>query len=214
MRRRELGIAVAAGWAGAVAAQTGGELQGSGLVGALESPTLITDPGRFPKQFREAPMLAEQVRAGQLPPVEQRLPQDPMVIQPLRSIGKYGGTWRRGFIGPGDSENGNRLMSADKPLFFDETGTKIVPSLARGWEVSEDGKRITLQLRRGLRWSDGTPCTADDWMFWFEDLYSNKDLVPAPAAELAANGKPGRMAKVDDATIAFEFDEPYFLFPS
>src|SRR5690349_21012133 len=103
MRRREFGVAVLAGLAGAAAAQTGGELQGSGLVGTLENPTLITDPARFPKQFREAPMLADQVRAGKLPPVEQRVPQDPMVIQPLRSIGKYGGTWRRGFIGPGDS---------------------------------------------------------------------------------------------------------------
>ncbi|MFC7694275.1 hypothetical protein ACFQY5_36790 [Paeniroseomonas aquatica] len=108
-------------------AQTGGD-QGSGLVGTLESPALITDPTRFPQQFQEAPMLAEQVRAGRLPPVAQRLPQDLMVIQPLRGVGKYGGTWRRGFIGPGDSENGNRLMSADKPLFFDETGTKSFPA--------------------------------------------------------------------------------------
>ena len=78
-------------------------------------------------------------------------------MKPLRSIGKYGGTWRRGFIGPGDSENGNRLMSADKPLFFDETGTKLMPCLAKGWEVSEDGKRTTLHLRRGLRWSGLAP---------------------------------------------------------
>ncbi|MDN3567210.1 ABC transporter substrate-binding protein [Paeniroseomonas aquatica] len=213
MRRREFGIAVLAGWAGAAVAQTGGELQGSGLVGTLESPALITDPTRFPQQFQEAPMLAEQVRAGRLPPVAQRLPQDLMVIQPLRGVGKYGGTWRRGFIGPGDSENGNRLMSADKPLFFDETGTKILPCLARGFEVSEDGRRTTLHLRRGLRWSDGTPCTADDWIFWFEEIYTNKDLVPAPAAELTLKGKPARLVKLDEYSIAFEFDDPYFLFP-
>ena len=96
-------------------------------------------------------MLAEQVRAGRLPPVDQRLPQDVMVIQPLRSVGTYGGTWRRGFIGPGDRENGNRIMSADKPLFFDTTGTEIGRQLAKGIEVSEDGRRITLHLRRGLQ---------------------------------------------------------------
>ncbi len=212
MRRREMGITLLAGWAGAATAQPGG-LEQSGLVGKLESPGLVTDPDRFPRQFQEAPMLAELVRAGKLPPVEQRLPQDLMVLQPLRSTGRYGGTWRRGFLGPGDNENGNRLMSGDKPLFSDETGTSIRPCLARGWEVSGDGKRITLQLRRGLRWSDGTPCTADDWLFWFEDLYSNPDLVPTPAAEMAANGKPGRMVKLDDATIAFDFEEAYFLFP-
>ena len=214
MRRREFGITVLAGFAGTAALAQPGGIEQSGLVGTLEGPALVTDPARLPRQFKEAPMLAEQVRAGALPPVEQRLPRDMMVVQPLRSLGTYGGTWRRGFIGPGDSENGNRLMSADKPLFFDETGTKVLPCLARGHEVSEDGRRITLHLRRGLRWSDGTPCTADDWIFWFEDLYSNKDLVPAPAPELAANGKPGRMVKVDEATIAFEFEEPYFLFPA
>ena len=46
---------------------------------------LVTDPARMPKQFKEAPMLAEQVRARALPPVEQRLPQDMMVVQPLRA---------------------------------------------------------------------------------------------------------------------------------
>lgn len=212
MRRRELGIVALAGWAGAAAAQTSGGFQDSGLIGTLEGPAILADAPR-PAQLKEAPMLAEQVRAGRLPPVEQRLPQDVMVVRPLRSIGKYGGTWRRGFIGPGDSENGNRIMSADKPLFFDESGTQLRPCLAKGWSVSEDGKRTTLHLRRGLRWSDGTPHTADDWLFWFQDLYTNRDLVPAPAPELASNGKPGRMVKVDDHTIAFEFEEPYFLFP-
>ena len=212
MRRRDVGVLAVTGMAGAAVAQTSGGFQGSGLVGQLEGPTILRDAPR-PAQLKEAPMLAELVRAGRLPPVEQRLPQDVMVIQPLREIGKYGGTWRRGFIGPGDGENGNRIMSADKPLFFDASGTELMPCLCKAWEVSADGRRTTLHLRRGLRWSDGSPHTADDWMFWFNDLYSNRDLVPAPAPELASNGKPGRMVKVDDATIAFEFDEPYFLFP-
>jgi peptide/nickel transport system substrate-binding protein len=211
MRRRDLGIVALAGWAGAAAAQTSGGFQDSGLVGTLEGPTILVDAPR-PAQLKEAPMLAELVRAGRLPPVEQRLPQDVMVIRPLRSLGRYGGTWRRGFIGPGDSENGNRIMSADKPLFFDASGTTLQPCLARAWEVSADGRRTTLHLRRGLRWSDGTPHTADDWLFWFRELYTERDLVPAPAPELASNGKPGRMVKVDDHTVAFEFEEPYFLF--
>jgi len=212
MRRREFSLLALAGLAGTARAQSSGGFQESGLVGKLESPGILIDAPR-PAQLKEAPMLQELVRAGKLPPVDQRVPQDAMVIKPLNSIGKYGGTWRRAFIGPSDSENGNRIMSADKPLFFDVTGTKVMPCLAKDHEVSADGKRITLSLRRGLRWSDGTPHTADDWLFWFQDLYTDKDLVPAPAPELAASGKPGRMVKVDDYTVAFEFDEPYFLFP-
>src|SRR5512139_3284903 len=81
---------------------------GAQLIGKLEGPELILDPARWPKKFSEAPMLAELVKAGKLPPVVQRIPSEPMVVKPLHGIGKYGGSWRRGFTGPGDGENGNR----------------------------------------------------------------------------------------------------------
>ena len=47
-------------------------------------------------------MLAQLVLAGKLPPVEERVPDPPLVIPVFREIGKYGGTARRGFIGPTD----------------------------------------------------------------------------------------------------------------
>ena len=65
-----------------------------------------------------------------------------------------------------------------------------------------------------MKWSDGAPFTADDFVFWYEDMYQNKDLVKSPAPEFSVKGKPGRMVKVDETTVAFEFDEPHFLFPS
>ena len=200
-------------FAAAAAAQTS-DLTESGLVGQLENPTIVTDPAQWPKTFHEAPALAAMVKAGTLPPVEQRIPQEPMVLKPLRQIGQYGGIWRRGFLGPGDSENGNRLRSADKLLFWDKTGTEIAPNVAKGFEISADGRRTILFLRKGMKWSDGSPFTADDFMFWFEDVYQNKELVPSPAPEMSTNGKPGRMIKVDETTVAFEFDDPNFLFPS
>ena len=157
-------------------------------------------------------MLAEQVKAGKLPPVEQRVPEEPMVLKPVHEIGKYGGTWRRGFTGPGDVENGNRINASDKPLFWDYTGTQIVPSVAKDWKLGEDGKTFTLYLRKGMKWSDGAPFTADDFVFWFEDLYSNKELVPTPIADMQPQGKPGRVVKVDETTVRFQFDVPYYLF--
>jgi peptide/nickel transport system substrate-binding protein len=198
---------------GAAAAQQP-DLSQSGLVGKLENPTIITDTAQWPKQFGEAPGLSALVKAGKLPPVEQRLPQEPMVLKPLRSVGKYGGTWRRGFLGPGDSENGNRVRSSDKLLFWDVSGTHIVPNAAKGFETSADGRRTTLYLRKGMKWSDGAPFTADDFMFWYEDMYQNKDLIKSPAPELAVNGKQGRISKVDETTVLFEFDDPHFLFAS
>jgi peptide/nickel transport system substrate-binding protein len=198
----------------AAAAAQQPDLSQSGLVGKLENPTIITDTAQWPKQFSEAPALSALVKAGKLPPVEQRLPEEPMVIKPLRSVGKYGGTWRRGFLGPGDSENGNRVRSSDKLLFWDVSGTHIVPNAAKGFETSADGRRTTLFLRKGMKWSDGAPFTADDFMFWYEDMYQNKDLIKSPAPELAVNGKQGRISKIDETTVLFEFDDPHFLFAS
>jgi peptide/nickel transport system substrate-binding protein len=187
---------------------------GSSLIGKLEGPTVITDVKDFPKSFKEAPILDPLVKAGKLPPVAKRLPETSqlLVIKPLREIGKYGGNWRRAFTGPADYENGGRIVSADKILTFDYTGTKIIPSLARDWKVSPDGKTTTIYLRKGARWSDGTPFTANDFMFWYEDIYLNKNVVPTPFFEFQINGKDGKMRKVDDYTVAFEFPEPYSFF--
>ena len=187
---------------------------GSSLIGKLEGPTIVLDAKAFPKTFHEAPILAAEVKAGKLPAVDKRLPEPSQlfVVKPLHEIGKYGGNWRRAFTGPADHENGNRIVSADKILTFDYTGTKIVPSLARDWKVSDDGKTTTIYLRKGAKWSDGKPLTADDFMFWYNDIYLNKNIVPTPFFEFQINGKDGKMTKVDDYTVAFEFPEPYAFF--
>lgn len=185
---------------------------GSDLVGELQGPTLVLEEGQAPSQYNEAPQLAEQVAAGSLPPVDERLGQDPLVIDPVTEIGQYGGTWRRGFTGPGDGENGNRLNSSDKPLFWEYTGENIAPSLARDWEVGDEGRTLTLYLRRGMHWSDGEPFTADAFMFWYEDMYQNEELIPVGTPEFSINGQPGTVVKIDESTIQYQFPEPYPLF--
>ncbi len=186
---------------------------GANLIGKLEGAQVITDPALFPKSFKEAPALAELVKAGKLPPVQERIGQDPLVIKPLREVGRYGGTWRRGFTGPFDTSNGHRAAQNDKLLYWDYTGTKIVPNIARGWEVSPDGKVTTLSLRRGMKWSDGEAFTADDFVFWFQDVYQNKELVPVPLTVMTINGKPIAIEKVDASTIRFVAPEPYYALP-
>src|SRR5207244_52678 len=191
-----------------------GPTLGAGLIRKLECSKVVLDPARYPKAFKEAPQLAELVKAGKLPPVAERIGQDPLVIRPLREIGKYGGTWRRGFTGAFDTSNGHRVAQNDKLLYFDYTGTKIVPNIARGWEVSRDGKATTIFLRRGMKWSDGQPFTADDFVFWFEDLYSNKDLVPTPLSVMSINGKPIAVRKADATTVQFVCPDPYYALPT
>src|SRR5947209_18192837 len=186
----------------------------STLIGKLEGPEVVTDPAKFPKAFKEAPQLAEQVKAGKLPPVAERIGQDPLVIKPLHEIGKYGGTWRGGFTGPADFWNGYRCCSGpDHLLFWDYTGDKVTPNIAKGYELQDGGRTVVLHLRRGMKWSDGQPFTADDFVFWFEDIYRNKDLVPTPSATMAINGKQGEVQKVDTYTVKFKFSDPYYMLP-
>ncbi len=87
-----------------------------------------------------------------------------------------------------------------------------MPCVAKGYDLSDDGKAYTLHLRKGMKWSDGAPFTADDFIFWFEDIYGNPEIVPTPTPEMRPQGKPGRMVKVDETTVRWEFDVPYFLF--
>ena len=124
----------------ALAGQAADQKMGAQLIGKLEGPSLVLDPAKWPAKFGEAPALAELVKAGKLPPVKERIPEEPMVVKPLHSIGKYGGTWRRAFTGPGDGENGNRIVATDKILFWDHTGTKIMPCLARDWGSATTGR--------------------------------------------------------------------------
>src|SRR5690606_37056256 len=94
------------------------ERLGSSLTGENEGPVIVTNVDEFPAEFNEVAMLAELVEAGDLPPLEERLParEELLVIQPVHEIGKYGGTWRRGFTGPGDGQNGHRVAGSDRLL--------------------------------------------------------------------------------------------------
>lgn len=90
------------------------------------------------------------------PPVAERLPDEPLIIDPLNEIGKYGGTWRRIAITPDDSLLGTRL--GYEPLVrWDRSGLKPMSGLAKSWKIEDGGKRYIFTLRKGLKWSDGHP---------------------------------------------------------
>jgi ABC-type transport system substrate-binding protein len=174
-------------------------------------PEVVLDPARMPKQFKEAPILAEQVKAGKLPSVDKRLPEEPLVLKPTDEVGKYGGNWRMAFTGPADTQNMER-HNHDHLIYWDAKVETIVPHIAKGWEIQDGGKTIVIKLRKGMKWSDGEPFTADDILFWYEDLYLNDDLNPSKQAFMAIGGKQGTVAKIDDYTVAFKFDQPYYMF--
>src|SRR4051812_2148510 len=187
---------------------------GQSLVGKLEGPEIVLDRARFPKTFSEAPELAALVKAGTLPPVAERIGDDPLVVKPVHVVGKYGGTIRRAFNGANDRNNGIRLFTGpDSLLYFDYQWQKVIPNVAKEYALSDGDRVITVSLRKGMHWSDGAPFTAADVMFWYEDVYQNKELVPSPHASLMINGKPGVIEQVDPQTVRFRFPDPNPLFP-
>jgi peptide/nickel transport system substrate-binding protein len=174
-------------------------------LGKLEGAEVVTDATKFPRSFKEAPELATLVQQGKLPPVAERIGQDPLVLQPAHGIGKYGGTLRKGAL-PGVDAAGNIHRFASGPatlLYFDYKWTKIVPNLAREFEQSADGKVLTIRLRRGMRWSDGQPFTADDIVFWYEDIYLNKQLFVGTSPDLLIGGREVKIEKVDQYTVRY-----------
>ena len=157
--------------------------------------------------YKEAPVLAEQVKAGKLPPVAQRLPDKPLVV-PADEIGTYGGVWRRGFLGPSDFNGVNRVIY-DVLARFGPDGANIEMKLAESVTSSADFRTWIVTLRKGTKWSDGSPFTADDILFWYKDVLLNKDLVPAmPGWMLNKDGTPVGVGKVNDLTVMWTFKEP------
>ena len=160
--------------------------------------------------YGEAPMLAAMVDSGELPPVDERLPSEPVILDVVEEIGQYGGTWQRAFLGPSDGSNMARLLH-DRFLEFDSDGFTIIPHVAKSWEVSDNGRVITFSLYEGMKWSDGAPFTADDILFWYEDKVLNDELSPAKPSWMQIGGELGVVEKVDDHTVRFSFAEPYHL---
>src|SRR5262245_47601055 len=144
-------------------------------------------PAAKPSKFNEAPSLAELVKQGKLPAIEQRLPENPLVVQPIESAGQYGGTWRGAFTGVADFHAYGRNVYESMLRWPRDPHQQILPGLAEKWEFSADNKQLTLTLRKGLKWSDGEPFTVDDILFWWNDIALDKNLTPSPPSEWVIN---------------------------
>jgi peptide/nickel transport system substrate-binding protein len=158
---------------------------------------------------QEAPMLAERVANGDLPPVEERLPENPLVLEPVERVGTYGGTWRTVLLGGTDANHIRRTIGYEGLLRWNPEWDEIIVNLAESYEASDDATEFTFHLRRGVKWSDGEPFTADDIVFWYEDVVLNEELTPVipPFLTTGEEDVPGTVEKIDDYTVTFRFAE-------
>ena len=158
--------------------------------------------------YSDGPMLADMVAAGEIPVVDERLPEDPLIVLPIKSVGQYGGTWYRGWRGINDFHCFGRIVYETMLRWPRDPKDPVQPGLASSWGWSEDGTELTLHLRHGLKWSDGAPFTVDDIIFWWEDIELDENITTAPHAEWMVNGEPMELEKIDDATIKLKFAGP------
>jgi peptide/nickel transport system substrate-binding protein len=172
-------------------------------------------PAAVPAKFNEAPMLAELVKAGKLPPVDQRVPKNPVVLDGIDGVGQYGGTIRRGYSGVSDYFGPNKVQQVS--LIWYNQDLSIRPDLAESWKVSDDAKTWTFKLREGLKWSDGKDFTTDDFKWWYDNVLNNEKLTNLPETSHTSwvTGKDRTVMKAefpDKTTAVFTFADPNPLF--
>lgn len=158
--------------------------------------------------FDEAPVLAERVAAGTLPPVSERLPEIPLVADfgPDQALGRYGGALRM-FMGRTKDSRQITVYGYARLVKYDRDLT-LVPDILRAVEVRE-GREFVLKLRPGHRWSDGRPFTSADFRYWWDHVATNEEIRPAgPPVVLSVDGEWPTLETPDAETVIYRWSKP------
>jgi peptide/nickel transport system substrate-binding protein len=123
-----------------------------------------------------------------LPSVEDRLPSEPLVLQPYIEIGTYGGRFRGISKSP-------------------ESGTSDVMS-TRHVNLVRMFTELTFFLREGMKWSDGEPFTSADVAFWYNDIKLNKEYYENVESVWIYGDEPMQVEAIDETTVKFSFAAP------
>jgi peptide/nickel transport system substrate-binding protein len=161
------------------------------------------------QDYVETPFLKARVQAGELPPVAERLPDAPLVVDleaKGREPGRPGGTLRTLISRPKDVRMA--VVYGYARLVGWNEGYELVPDILERVEAEED-RVFTLHLREGHRWSDGEPFTAEDFRYWWEDVANQPELSPSgPPALMLVNGEPPEFEVIDETTVRYSWPAP------
>ncbi len=177
------------------------------LLGSVAGATAI--PARVFAAFSQSDYLAQIPNETPLPPIEERLPKTPRVLNLAErglKPGRYGGSMRMLIGGQRDI----RFMPINcyARLVGYNSDLKLEADILEAYEVEND-RVFTFRLREGHKWSDGSPFTADDFRYVWDDVFHEKKLAKGgPPAGLMINGKPPRFEVIDARTVRYSWDDP------
>lgn len=185
--------------------------------------TLLLGTVTYAMEYKEHPILAEMVKDDLLPPIEERLPKDVMIVEPIHSVGRYGGTARVfNAEAPSHPFAANMLMGSTGSFKSSIDAKPGIPQVMKGYDVNEDFTEWTFYLREGMRWSDGHPLTAQTYYeYWRYDRANPEinaginldDVIIEDNAVTVYNEDGARRTikreVIDDYTIRVTTDLPF-----
>ena len=157
----------------------------------------------------ESAELNAQIRGNpELPPLSERIPEEPLVYAPYDSIGKYGGTLD---VLSNATEAGTSdflsVRHVNLVRYLDDLVT-IVPNVAKDWEWNDDFTQLTFFLRKGHKWSDGAPFTAEDVKFWYDNLSLDPKVIAKAKDYVLVAGERMTVDVIDPQTVRFNLPAP------
>ena len=184
-------------------------------------------PGAYPQQFDKSEFEAAAgcsmelkanpdiaalngriVGNGDLPPLADRLPADPLVLVPYESVGQYGGELS---VLSNATEAGTSdflsVRHVNLVRYSDDLQT-IVPNVAKSWSWNDDFTQLTFTLREGHKWSDGAPFTSADVKFWYDNLHMDPGIFESPKDYVTVAGERMTVDTPDDVTVVFNLPAP------
>lgn len=177
------------------------------ITALMFTAALLTSTATFAQNYSQAPALDGV--AG-LPPIAERLPLDPLVVPPVESIGQYGGTLRN--ISRDELDWLRQLIMVEPFARFERDVSGVRPNVLESWTWNDAYTEITMNFREGMKWSDGETFSADDFMFFWNDLVLDEAIpVGLPSGTVVAD-KPMTVEKLDDYAVKLTFAAPNPLF--
>lgn len=160
----------------------------------------------------ESAFLQAEVDAGNLPPVAERLPVNPLVVTPLERPGQQGGDWRHALVGGGSLSMLVRYQGYEPLVRFDPEWKGVVENVAESYSVNADATEYTITLREGHKWSDGEPFTTDDVQFWYDAYFTDAETNLGVQAYWEVGGEKAELEVIDKTTFKVKFSGPNGFF--